>query len=273
MADILARALADRNHHLAEAAKLQELVDIYRRYEAEEAAEESEPAPGPEPMTNEERVAGWRALWAPFPIQDPVANVEEGATGAIAAVSNDPASRETDDADRQQLAASGFSGEAAAEAHHAPIAAAPVPPQPDLPAETEQAGAGDSVAPADHIPVTDKPAEAAASVAPATLKERIIALRAEHPEWTLDQAARHLRAPRNSVQSYASILKFKWPRPPVVKKEPRFLLRNSFGEYLHRNQSTVTRLPKFYGHWTQAECDEIKAKGGKFAELTERPAP
>jgi uncharacterized protein (UPF0335 family) len=41
----------------------------------------------------------------------PVANVEEDANGAIAVASDDPASREVDDADRQQLAASGFSGD------------------------------------------------------------------------------------------------------------------------------------------------------------------
>lgn len=41
----------------------------------------------------------------------PVANVEEDADGAEAAASVDPASREVDDADRQQVAASGFSGE------------------------------------------------------------------------------------------------------------------------------------------------------------------
>lgn len=43
----------------------------------------------------------------------PVANVGEGASGADAAASDDPASREADDADRQQLAASGFTGGAA----------------------------------------------------------------------------------------------------------------------------------------------------------------
>jgi len=47
------------------------------------------------------------------PAPHPVANVEEEATGATAAASDDPASREADDADRQQLAASGFSGDAA----------------------------------------------------------------------------------------------------------------------------------------------------------------
>lgn len=41
----------------------------------------------------------------------PVANVGEDADGAIAAASVDPASREVDDADRHQVAASGFSGE------------------------------------------------------------------------------------------------------------------------------------------------------------------
>lgn len=41
----------------------------------------------------------------------PVANVEEDANGAIAAASEDPASREVDDADRQQLSSSGLSGE------------------------------------------------------------------------------------------------------------------------------------------------------------------
>lgn len=41
----------------------------------------------------------------------PVANVEEDANGAEAVVSFDPASREVDDADRQQVAASGFTGE------------------------------------------------------------------------------------------------------------------------------------------------------------------
>lgn len=41
----------------------------------------------------------------------PVANVEEDADGAIAAASDDLASREVDDADRQQVAASGLSGE------------------------------------------------------------------------------------------------------------------------------------------------------------------
>lgn len=44
---------------------------------------------------------------------NPVANVEEEANGAIAAASDDPASREVDVADRQRLTASGFSGEAA----------------------------------------------------------------------------------------------------------------------------------------------------------------
>lgn len=42
---------------------------------------------------------------------NPVANVEEEANGADAAASVDPASREVDDADRQRLAASGFTGE------------------------------------------------------------------------------------------------------------------------------------------------------------------
>lgn len=41
----------------------------------------------------------------------PVANVEKDADGTEAAASVDPASREVDDADRQQVAASGFSGE------------------------------------------------------------------------------------------------------------------------------------------------------------------
>lgn len=44
-------------------------------------------------------------------ITDPVANVEEGANGAIAAASVDPASREDDGADRQQPATSGFAGD------------------------------------------------------------------------------------------------------------------------------------------------------------------
>lgn len=42
---------------------------------------------------------------------NPVANVGEGANGAIAAASDDPASRDVDGADRQQPAASGFTGE------------------------------------------------------------------------------------------------------------------------------------------------------------------
>lgn len=44
---------------------------------------------------------------------NPVANAGEGADGAIAAASVDPASRVTDDADRQQLAVAGFTGDAA----------------------------------------------------------------------------------------------------------------------------------------------------------------
>jgi hypothetical protein len=42
---------------------------------------------------------------------NPVANVGEGANGAIAAASDDPASRDVDGADRQQPAAFGFTGE------------------------------------------------------------------------------------------------------------------------------------------------------------------
>lgn len=46
-----------------------------------------------------------------IPVSNPVANVGEGANGAIAAASSDPASRDADGADRQQPAASGFTGE------------------------------------------------------------------------------------------------------------------------------------------------------------------
>lgn len=46
--------------------------------------------------------------------QNPVANVGEGANGATAAASIDPASREVDGADHQQPAASGITGDAAA---------------------------------------------------------------------------------------------------------------------------------------------------------------
>lgn len=71
---------------------------------------------------------------------DPVANVGEGANGAIAAASDDPASRETDDADRQQLAASGFTGDAAVASQagqpddaEEPVTEAPAAPIPTRP--------------------------------------------------------------------------------------------------------------------------------------------
>lgn len=76
-----------------------------------EAAEISTPITEPQPLTqagsdltNSQALNGQVAT-------HPEANVEEEATGAIAAASDDPASREVDDADRQQVAASGFSGE------------------------------------------------------------------------------------------------------------------------------------------------------------------
>ncbi|AKR55727.1 hypothetical protein XM25_07935 [Devosia sp. H5989] len=78
-----------------------------------------------------------RALGAE-PHSNPVANAEEEANGAIAAVSDDPASREVDDAERQQLAASGFTGDGEAGSPVLPTHALPAstePPKPPL-AET-----------------------------------------------------------------------------------------------------------------------------------------
>lgn len=73
----------------------------------------------------------------------PVANVGEDANGATAAASADPASREADDADRQQLAASGFAGAgvAASQPTHRDAADEPVrevaaPSEPDVAIET-----------------------------------------------------------------------------------------------------------------------------------------
>jgi hypothetical protein len=51
---------------------------------------------------------GWDA-WG-YEATNPVANAGEGANGAIAVASDDPASRDADGADRQQSVASGFTG-------------------------------------------------------------------------------------------------------------------------------------------------------------------
>lgn len=44
-----------------------------------------------------------------------------------------------------------------------------------------------------------------------TLGDRIVAVRAEHPDWPYRVVAKHLGAPKNSVQAYASVLGFIWP--------------------------------------------------------------
>lgn len=80
----------------------------------------------------------------------PVANVEEEANGAIAAASVDPASREVDDADRQQLAASGFTGEAAV------VRVAVAAPIPQGSAAADKS-AGGGVSPAPVAPRTHNP--------------------------------------------------------------------------------------------------------------------
>lgn len=45
---------------------------------------------------------------------------------------------------------------------------------------------------------------------PTSLKNRVIALHKEHPEFTAQMAAEYLNANQSSVQSYASVLGFKW---------------------------------------------------------------
>lgn len=45
----------------------------------------------------------------------------------------------------------------------------------------------------------------------ATLQDRIVAVRLEHPDWPYRVVAKHLGAPKNSVQAYASVLGFTWP--------------------------------------------------------------
>lgn len=94
--------------------------------EAAEAAEDSAvvPEPVPAPVAARGPSTALRAVplprlageerEGPVDVADPVANVGEGANGAIAAASGDPASRDTDGADRQQPAVSGFSGDATA---------------------------------------------------------------------------------------------------------------------------------------------------------------
>lgn len=79
-----------------------------------------------------------REVGTAISLRDPVANVEEGATGAIAAASNDPASRTDEDGERQHSSTVGFAddcrtggkeqvaaasapvGDAAADAHGIP---------------------------------------------------------------------------------------------------------------------------------------------------------
>jgi hypothetical protein len=53
-----------------------------------------------------------------------------------------------------------------------------------------------------------------------SLRSRIEALRAEHPNWTLDQAVEHLDAKRSSLTAYAAVLGFKWPRSAPSAQKP-----------------------------------------------------
>ena len=81
----------------------------------------------------------------------PVANVEEEANGAIAAASDDPASREVDDAERQQLAASGFTGDGEAVSADLPTHSIPASPEPPSTLAGEGSGANPPAAPLDNL--------------------------------------------------------------------------------------------------------------------------
>lgn len=238
----------------------QELETFIRVYDSLAAPEKAQPvAP-----------AGEGAHNPTSPAPNPVANVGEEANGTDAAASVDPASREADDADRQQLAASGLTGEAAdaspkthrddadepvrevSAAHSAAPAATPAKPtgpqaKHAAEASTEPMGAGgvqDRCESAPPPSTPDKSGEGAdASSSAPSLASRLKALHAEHPEYTAAQAADALGETPHRVHSNSAVHKIKWAPGERGRPAAKVLEPDPVDEKL-------TRLHDEYPNWT-----------------------
>lgn len=141
------------------------------------------------------------------PAQNPVANVGEGADGTKLAASVDPASRETDDAGPQRLAASGFTEGAAG--------ASPNTHRDEHDEPVREASAANSKAGKPAGGAGASPAAPRAATG-ARLIDKLTALHAEHPDWTAGQF--HAAMPGtnyNSVSTMLTIVRKAASREPV----------------------------------------------------------
>lgn len=144
---------------------------------------------------------------ARFFLSHPVANVGEGANGATAAASIDPASREADSADRQQPATSGLTGEGGEDSGTLD----PLSADTDL---VDQSGEDEG---------EDRPElQVLHDNSPVlSLTARLTALYAEHPDWTCTQFCDAMPGSKiTSVSSTLTQVRKKARQSPVEAREP-----------------------------------------------------
>lgn len=137
------------------------------------------------------------------------------------------------------------------------------------------------------------------SARPMTKGELVRACYAAHPDWPASKISAETGVLRNSVTAFASMFGLKlvseadWlaaqgekttaalktaveaersPAKRAVSKKGLFNLRDRFGEYLHKNLSTMTRVESSYWEGTAAEILALKEARPGLRELTDRPA-